>query len=227
MVYAKINNPEWVDYDMYMSDIEEDKDVIIDGGRDFKGINADQLTCIKKLIDDYYDYNLSVYYNNSVKDFIIDMLPKKDNKKTYSPKEIHIIKKALDSEYQYSDDHEREVILTCLSIIKHKKYKAFRIRGNMQGEVAYVYAPKDTKQVYIDYVEAVYFGLGSEIEVNDSETNKDIQNANDINGYCFYTNLYDENDIKEEIAAQENCDKKDVVLFKFKGYTKIEDYERC
>ena len=48
MVYARINNPEWVDYNMYMSDIEEDKDVIIDGGRDFKGVNADQLTCIKK-----------------------------------------------------------------------------------------------------------------------------------------------------------------------------------
>ena len=94
----------------------------------------------------------------------------------------------------------------------------------MQGEVAYVYAPKDTKQVYIDYVEAVYFGLGSEIEVSDNE---EVKNANDINGYCFYTNLYDENDIKEEIAAQENCDKKDVVLFKFKGYTRIEDYERC
>lgn len=84
MVYARINNPEWVDYNIYMSDIEEDKDVIIDGGRDFNGVNDDQLTCIKKLIDDYYDYNLSVYYNNSIKDFIIDMLPKKDNKKAYS-----------------------------------------------------------------------------------------------------------------------------------------------
>lgn len=81
MVYARINNPEWVDYNMYMSDIEEDEDVIIDGGRDFKGVNADQLACIKKLIDDYYDYNLSVYYNNSIKDFIIDMLPKKTIRK--------------------------------------------------------------------------------------------------------------------------------------------------
>ena len=223
MVYAKTRNPEWFDYRVYEDDIE--KNMIIDGGRDYCDINGDYLNKIKKMIGEYDCYEYEFYYHNSIKEFLMDMLPKKVNGKKYSPKEIHEIKTLLDSSYRYYSDYEQSIIIACLSIIYGEEYEIFDLKGCCQGEWVHLYAPKSTSQKVVDYIEAIYFGTGTEVEVHDEDT--EVNDVNDICGYWFYTTSYNEDDIKQEIAEQCGCDVSEVVLFKFTGYHKVEDYEKC
>ena len=92
-IYAKTLNPESFDYLVY--DIREDdgNEVIIDGGRDYISIdNKGYLAAIKKLINDYDSWDFDYYYHGSIKEFLSDMLPKKENGKRLSPqKDIHLI----------------------------------------------------------------------------------------------------------------------------------------
>lgn len=223
MVYAKIRNPEWFDYRVYECDIDEN--IIIDGGKEFASINDEYLVRIKKMIDDYNCYDYDYYYEGSIKAYLYDMLPKKENSKRYSPKEIHDIKVKLDSNYRYYSDYEEEVILKCLSIITGNAYGSYSIRGCSQGDYAKVYAPTSTSTKYLDYIEAIYFNTGNEIEIHDEDS--EVNDANDIYGWTYYTTEWNEDDIKEEIASKCGCDKKDVVLYKFTGYSRVENYEKC
>lgn len=221
-IYAKTMNPEWFDYRMYEDDIAEN--IIIDGGRDFASINEDKLCDIRKLINAYEGWDYEYYYHNSIKDCVNDYL-KKNNGKKLSPKELHIVKKALESDYRYHSEYEEEVAIACLSIIYGEEYDSFGIRGCCQGDYAKVYAPKNTSRKYIDYIEAIYFNTGIEVMVHDE--NNRVRNANDISGWTFYTDAWNDDDIKEEVANQCGCKVTQVVLFKFNGYSKVECYEKC
>ena len=93
-IYAKTLNPEHFDYRIY--DIREDEGnrIIVNGGREYCDIDVnDELKIIKRMLGDFCEYDLQVYYDGSIKAYIKDMLYplKKDNGKDFSPKEIHRI----------------------------------------------------------------------------------------------------------------------------------------
>ena len=198
-IYAVTLNPEHFDYRPY--DISEDdgNEVFIDGGRDFCNIdNKGYLTKIKKMINEYSDYELEVYHNNSIMDFLNYYLPKKENGKRLSPKEMHNIECVLKC---YGRDYEETVICECLSIITSKIYKHKGLRGYCQGDYVEAYYPVEngiTK--YLDYVEAVYFGTGTEIMIHDEES--EPKTAEEISGYTFYTSNWKVEDLKAEIKEQ-------------------------
>lgn len=222
-VYAKILDPEFFDYRVYEYDIE-DSNVIVDGGKEYASFNEDDLCAIKKMINDYDCYDYDYYYHGSIKAFLEDMLPKKANKKHLSPKEISTIKKALDTSYRYYSEYEEMVVMTCLSIIRCEPYELFGIRGCCQGEYAKVYAPKNIDQDFINYIEAIYFGTGNEIEIHDN--NNEVNCPEDIEGYTVYTALWREEDIKKLVASYfKDTKPEDVTLWKFSGYTKTARYE--
>ena len=193
-IYAKTLNPEDFDYRMY--DIREDdyNEVFILGGRDYCDIdNKGYLSDIKKLINDYnsYDYNIwSNYFN--------DMLPK----------EVHNIMLAL------NENDKHKIICLCLSIITGKQYRHKGLRGCCQGDYVDAYYPNTVSQAYIDFVEAWFFGTGTEVIIHDCDNIP--QSAEDIEGFSFYTATWGidnlKRDIKRECGYKDN-DEVDVKLW--------------
>ncbi len=225
MVYARTRNPEWFDYRDYEWEFEENN-VIVEGGRDYCDIDPQgYLDKIKKMIDEYNCWDYEYYYRNSIKDYLTDMLPKKLNGKKLSPKEMHEIKKALDTDYRYRSDYEEEIIVLCLSIIYGTKYKAVGIRGCCQGDYATLYCKENDKN--IDRYEAIYFGTGTEIEINTETEEEDIKDAEDIYGYVILTTEWSDESIKELIAHETNTTIDNVILYKWSGYARISTYEKC
>lgn len=197
-LYAVTLNPEYFDYRPYDISEDEGNEVIIDGGRDFSNIdNKGYLEAIKKLVDEYdsclYDY----YYKGSIKAFLTDMLPKKENGKRLSPREIAFLKKGLEQ----SDYSNEEIICDCLFVITGKIYKRKGLRGYCQGDYVDAYYPvQDGITEYLDYVEAVYFGTGTEVMVHEEENKP--KSAEEVSGWTFYTANWKTEDLKAEIKEQ-------------------------
>jgi hypothetical protein len=196
-IYAKTLNPELFDYRVY--DIREDdgNEVIIDGGRDYHNIdNKGYLAAIKKLIEEYDSYTYDYYYHGSIKAFLNDMLPKKENGKRLSPKEIRNIKCVL---MCYGSDYKETVICECLSTITGKIYRCKGLRGCCQGEYVDAYYPvEDNITKYLDWIEAWFFGTGTEILIYDGDL--EPETADDIeDGYTIYTANWRVEDLKKEI----------------------------
>lgn len=194
-IYARTLNPEDFDYRIY--DIREDdgNEVIIDGGRDFGDIDQKgYLKDIKKLINEYGGYVLECYYDNSIMSYLRDYLPKKENGKRLTPKEAHVIKEALENEKE-----DAEIICECLGVITGKLWRHKGLRGYCQGDYVEAYYPvKNGITDYLDYVEAWFFGTGTEIEVSDEDANS----PEEVSGWTFYTANWKTDDIKAEIKEQ-------------------------
>ena len=216
-LYAKTLDPEWFDYRDYEYDFY-DNNILVDGGRDFGDIDSDKhLKKIKALINDYNCYNYEVYYENSIKAYLNDMLPDKLNGKKLSPKEIHRIKQALDSDYRYYSDYETSIIETCLSILYGKEYQATTIRGCMQSEYATLYAPVNTDT---DYYEAIYFGTGTEVEIHDEPDYP--RTPDDVQGYRVLITDYN---IKRAISNLTGTPENRIKLWVLDGYSRISKYK--
>lgn len=224
-IYAKTLNPEDFDYRVY--DISEDdyNEVFILGGRDYCDIdNKEYLAKIKKLINDYDSWDYDYYYHNKIMDFLRDMLPKKENGKRLSPREAHNIKIVLDK------GDEDNSICECLSVITGKEYVHGGLRGCCQGDYVDAYYPTDTSQSYIDFIEAWYFGTGTEILIHDCQIPP--KDESEIEGFTFYTGTWNTEQLKREIKSEcgyKDEDDVDVVLWLYENstYTRHDNYKRA
>lgn len=198
-IYARTLNPESYDYEVY--DIREDEgnEIIIDGGKHFVNVdNKGYLGAIKKLINDYNSWDFDYYYKGSMKAFLEDYLPKKENGKGIAPVEIGYIKKILNNGAK-----DRDIICLCLEIITSKPYHTRTLHGYCQGDCVEAYYPDNgNKEIYkyVDWVEAWYWGTGVEVQVHDSDF--EPESAEDIEGWTFYTDSYRIEDLKKEIKRE-------------------------
>ena len=215
-IYAKTLNPEHYDYRIY--DIREDdyNEVYISGGREYDDIdNKGYLSDIKKLINEYGGYEYEVYYHNSIKEFLEDMLPKKENGKRLSPAEMTFIQKALEKE---DDD---ETICACLTIVTDKVYKWKNLVGCCQGECVTAFYPKDfVSNDYLEFIEAWFWGTGTEIMIHDG--NSIPKDESEIEGWTFYTGQWwcYAKDLKKIIKREcgyKDDDEVDVELWLYNG----------
>lgn len=210
IIYAKTLNPECFDYMEY--DIEQDScnKIVIDGGKHFKSIDTnDYLKDIKNFIKNgqYNEYEENI----SITELISAYLPKKENGKNYSTKEKHLIQQEL------KQGIEIDITLVCLSIITNSKYKAKWLYGSCQGNLVLCYYPDYTYCEFLDYVEAIYFGTGTETIIHDEENAP--KNADDISGFSFVSVAYNDNelikDIKRNAGYKEDDEDVEVVLYKY------------
>lgn len=215
MLYCKTFDPEYVDSTIYLeSYFEEGSEMMIDGGKGWKSFNAERLDMVKKAIDNYYELEYGYAFDHSIKEYASWYLPRPSGK-AYTPMELHKIKKYLEEENE----------LALLSLLMEKKYKVFPLRGCCQGDYVELIAPEDTDRDFIEEIEALYFNLGSEVEIDDTDR-EDIDNPDDICGYTFYTKYYDADDIKNVIAANyTDITPDDIKLWLFDGYTKTAKYQ--
>jgi len=195
-LYAVTRNPEFFDYQCYDIRDDDGNEVIIDGGRDFSDVdNKGYLKAIKQLIKEYGSYIFETYYHNSIMAFLRDMLPKKENGKRLSPLEAKWLKTIL----YYGD--EEDVICSCLEIITGKIYRCKGLRGYCQGDYVDAYYPvEDGITQYLDYVEAWFFGTGTEVVIHDEDG--EPTKAEDVSGFTFYTASWKTEDIKAEVKEQ-------------------------
>ena len=217
-IYAKQLDPEFFDYRVYEDMVSEE--IIVERNRDFPGMHDDDLEAIKKMFNDYDGYEFDVYYEHSIKMFVNDYLPKKYNGKRYSPVELHKIREAL----KKADNVD--VVLLCLELINGKPYEERDIRGYCQGDWCRVYCPVDTTTDEIDYLEAVYFGTGTEYEIHDGDN--EPQNEDEIEGYSYLSTKWRDEDVKQEIAdqfAHLHIKPEDVVLYKIERTYQVKHIE--
>lgn len=197
-VYAVTLNPEDFDYRVY--DIREDEgnDVIIDGGRQF--IDVDEkgyLIAAKKAISGYNSWDFEYYYHNSIMAHLKDYLPKKENGKRLSPKDAHNIKMSIECWNNDKLSYE-DVVCDILNVITGQLWKHTGLRGCCQGDYVVAYYPVREKiKEYLDWVEAWYFGTGTEVMVHEEENTP--EKAEDISGWTFYTAEWKPEKLKKEI----------------------------
>jgi len=193
-IYAVTLNPESFDYEAYDIRNDDGNEVIIDGGREFTDIDSKgYLKAIKQIIKEYNTYLYDCYYHESIMEMLRDMLPKKENGKRLSPLEAHNIEEAL------KNDKDVETICECLYVITGKIHRMRPLRGYCQGDYVEAYYPvEDGITKYLDYVEAWYFGTGTEIEVSEEEATK----PEEVSGWTFYTASWEVKDLKAEIKEQ-------------------------
>ena len=220
--FVKQFDDERCDNEPYFSDfISWNKNIIIDGGRDFKSYNDEVLCEIKSMIDDYYifEYHYNQYDNFS--DYVWNYIRQKENGKRLSKREIGRLKRAFERNDLSSTPYEENIIITALSIIFGKQYILTFLNGCSQGDSVDCYLPDETPNETIQYLEALYWNTGNEVMVDDTDRD-DIKNANDVDGYCMYITDYD---LKRGIANELGCNEDDIILFEFTGYSKVPTYK--
>lgn len=232
--FAREVRSDYIDVEPYFS--EEDaveRNIWIGGNRDFVSINAALVTDVEaafEKIDSDVDYETG--YDTQVE---LDAKTKRDLVENYftktsgafSDEEIaKIITTA--TEYQghyFSDSSARQLMCDVLSIIYGKQFACTTLRGCSQGDWIYCIYPQETvSKEDLDYIEAVFFGTGTEFAV----TSKPIDSAADFDDaevYYTYTDKYHDEDIKTFIANDIGCSPKDVVLLLISGEHRTITYD--
>ena len=221
-IYAKTLNPEYYDFRLYEEDAKSNEDIILVSNRNNPGFNEDLIREITYFADSYKGFDYEYCYHNDFEEYVNDMLP---SAKKLASKELKEIKKVLDSYNQkgYST-WLNEVIQVCLSAIKGKKYEKTILKGYCQGDWTECWYPIDTPHEDIEFIEAWYYGTGTEILVHDEEN--EVHSPEDIEGFTFYTSSWKEEDLKNEIIKQfspvtREGDEIEVVLWLYKDTTTI------
>lgn len=204
-------------YDMLVNDSESTNDFFIYGNKDFIGINGGVIKYIKDNIVNYSLYEVESYYKNNLCAYIIDYL--KQYKKISLKSAIKIMQ-LLKSD----DNNGSAIICATLEAIFNKRYKKTIIRGACQSDWNYLfYAIDYIDNEQRDYIEAVYFNCGYEIEyilIDDNSDNMP-QCADDIEGeYICVASLWN---IKEYLKKHFNCD--NVVFYEIKDIKTITTYK--
>lgn len=212
-VYARTTGYEsYHDWEGYMEPYIEDGTIILKGEDERCSFNLDKIKkaeTVADLLDDGF----------GLKDAVESTLEKENGKK-FTPHELKLIKDAYDK----SDWRERDEYLeTVLSILYGKKYHRVPIHGCSQGDYAEIFCDTELDVEVIRDIEAIYFGTGAEIIVDDSD--EEITDPATISGYHIYTSKWDDDDLREIVADNAGCDIKDVVLWKCTGYHRVADYE--
>lgn len=115
----------------------------------------------------------------------------------------------FDAVYDRFDGEKR--ILRALHIVTGKRYDVRTIRGACQNEWQNVYFPvNDYTRDALDILEADYFNTGSEWIINDD--------------FSIYAYSWNNDGIRDEIAAAAGCDPADVVLQVFSGWSRTPEY---
>ena len=233
-IYAAEIDSEHFDSDVYYSEESAvNDDVSILGNPRLFGVNvamvADVQNALNDCVSDFQDSdvgeedrNTMIYYEFG---YLMGGEPTDDQ-----------LKRLYDSVDRYvkigvmSEDEE---ICDLLEIIHGEPFVCRTIRGCCQGDWNRCYLPA-SKLDMLPYVEAVYFGTGTEfaiapLENMEGKSAEEVTKAilKSLDHYYDYTELSDPAEIKKRVAESEGVDPKDVVLIRIAGKrTKVIcDYE--
>lgn len=223
-IYAIQQNNDYIETDYYFDFEEESKflKLAIIGGRNFKSFTFEEYNRAESNFDDFlYQYELLLnkdYYSrySNLSELVNDIF-RKSNGKKYSAKEIHafrLLYQRIENEKKYDfDDYACEF----LKLITGNKYKKTAIRGDSQGDYAEVIYPETIDKETIDYIEACYFGTGTEYCIYEEETEElltvdELENSA-CDNYFDYTALWNAELYKQELAKRYNLPLENIIVY--------------
>jgi len=240
-LYVIEQDREYINPDIYYDFEGEAKQLkfAIDGNKEYKSYTFAEYDLIKdkfadwiEAVNEIIEYPKESYYD-TITEACNCLLPRPDHK-SYNTKQIHKFKMIFNHACQHYTDDYRPYISTVLNLMLDKKYRNQSIRGCCQGEVNHIiYDPDNLTQQGINYIEAVYFGTGTEYLLFESEEDLTPEQANDLIlddklgllDYWFdYTELLPR-DYKKMLAGSYNCDISDVKLFTICNTQYIKHYQ--
>lgn len=225
-IYAKQVPPEYQDgYYLLDDDFIFSGNVIIYGNRDHKGYNGDQITTIERMIDDILSMYENDYYKSFYKTFseaCNDILNSGVEHKPYTTKQVHAIKEFCKS-YDYRQERENYIFM--LELLTRKKWDYQSIRGCVQREWNYIYYSDEISPETVDYIECIYFNMGTEWIIDDSgEFDPETDSPDDISGCGYYSTEYQPEKIAKEIQENFGTPGDTVILYEFSGFSRIARY---
>lgn len=221
-IYAIQQNNDYIETEYYFDFEEESKTqkFAILGGRDFASFKFIEYERAEKYFDDFiFEYeNIKAkyikWYNNITE--LVDDLFYRENGKKYNTKEIHAFKNIFErykSEKNFSED---DAILCILELMTGNKYTKTAIRGCSQGDYAEVIYPETIDKETIEYIEACYFGTGTEYCIYEKES-EELLTVDELknNGcdYWDYTALWRTELYKQELAKRYNLPLENIIVY--------------
>lgn len=176
-IYAKTLNPNYYD----SSSIEdivfcEAQEIIVIPNRNNTSVDVNgYLEDIQKVIDEYNDYSLSLYYNNSTKEFL-----EYNFNRSFTEEEA----KEFENVFTNKEFNRVDEIKAILRLLTGKEYYLKTLQGWSQGDFAIALIPVGTDENYIELFEAAYFGTGIEVMIHEEDFTPN--NADEIVGPTFY-----------------------------------------
>jgi len=222
--YARQIDIEWFDCDYYFG--EDDavyNKMWIGGNREFITFNNDlREDVVRHLEDCKYDLDVvrddnDVHEFETEEDYIkelhntIDSYFSKENKESFIETEYLKLIDLVDKFYTCESREEDDLICEVLEIIYSEPFTTGMFRGCCQGDWINYICPKSLSDEYLDYVEAVLFGTGTEFSIT-CESYEEEPDFSEVDTYCDYTYLYKDQDIKEWLAKNIGCSVDDIVI---------------
>lgn len=222
-IYAIQQNRDYTETEFYFDFEIESKELkfAILGGRDFASFKFREYERIEKYFDDFiFEYeNIKAkyikYYNNITE--LVNDLFYRENGKKYNTKEIHAFKNIFERYKNDKNFSEDDAILCILELMTGEKYKTTAIRGCCQGDYAEIIHPVTIEKETIDYIEACYFGTGTEYSIYEEET-EEILSVEELENNCDYigldyTALWSATLYKQELSKRYNLPLENIVVY--------------
>lgn len=221
-IYARELPAEYFDAEIYMDEqMLADYDIFIGLNRDFISVNKEMYDEAEAALDHIYD---DLEATDTFEDADAEMRITRDyTGMNLTADEIKTVVKAA---YEFVDNRDPlGAICDYLNVVKKRSFAHRTLRGSSQGDFITCIYPIGEEE-FVDWLEAVYFGTGSEWEIADEylESVEEFEAAQKFNDY---TDKWRDEDIKDwvrQVVSEPDCE---VVLLKISGshtYTKY-DYE--
>ena len=228
-IYARQISPDYQESPLYLfPDCFPDK-IAVCGNRYYTEQKCEVFARVQKtleageladVLEDFKTCGRSEWYKN-VTEAINDLLPAE--KRKYSARDIHALKQLVPMFGTY--DHEKDTLCRVLGVVTGKAWDYKIIRGAVQAEWNEVFYQVDEwSPAALERFEVEYFNTGSEWIIHDGDDAP--EDPEEITGPCVYCVAWDNDGIREEIAREAGARPEDVILYAFKQYRWIPEYEK-
>jgi hypothetical protein len=227
-VYAKQVPPEWQENSVFWEDITE-TNINIFGNKQYRCHKTSLFEKLPEALEELYDIWANMQYgayNNVIwADEINDILPP-EGRGPYTREERAKTWPTLLKEYVSYFERarcEEDVFCDILELITGRAWDRCTLRGCCQGDWQNCIYPVDEWDGdSLERLEMDYFNTGTEWIIHDDKTPP--ESPEDINGYSLYCYSWNDDGLREEIAAVAECKPEEVKLYKFNGFKRIATY---
>lgn len=225
-IYAKQVPPEYQESYIFNEDLEG---LEIYGNRDFRGYTSELFDSLPNLLENLscvWDNIRNGYYDNADwAEELAEMVPPQ-GRPEYTREERRTAWPGILRRYIDAASLTPALLCEALNLITGRAWDHCTLRGCCQGDwMNCIYDTALWDGDSLETIEAHYFNTGSEWIIHDDGTEPD--GPEEINGFSLYCTGWNDDLIRQEIAAETGSSPAEVKLYKFTGYSRRAVYEEC
>lgn len=221
-IYAKPITSDGYDYDMYYSeDMAIDSNIWIGGNSDFKTFNVRFYEDLVNTLNDIAADVETIYEDDrtpeEVRAELLETLihyirPYASELKAHYTDSDYFEILELSKKYTTCrSSEELDILCKVLEILYREPFTNGTIKGSSPGDWQNYICP--TKyEPEMSYIEAVYFGTGTEFVITEDKLDHAPKEIMDEEVYFDYTDLYNDADIRAWIAKNAHCEPYEVII---------------